>query len=1084
MPGVPPPGRTEQGFLADLKNAAERVGSRVLGEVIRWEVESVAAGTRKRPDVTIRRDSDSQALAGGEAKRPDQPEGVHPLVGSVVADVLTKARILGVKVAFTTTFFEVAVLDAEDNAKSHLDRVQGDIIRLVPEELATTGDWWKNLPEAQRDAHLEPGLTAFFERLKVALATPAIGVNLNEVALLVFARTTDRLIGEVLPMLLASREAGTLPQAIVDQASAINLKIKTSEQDARYLVAQGVAEVLTAALFYRNIRDHFSLKAMLGGTNPATGTLLLDRVDRSLTAARKASGDYETIFGLSPAATWLLKGATGPSLDHLKDLLNFVEQLNFASVTSEVIGTIFERLISPERRRDMGQHYTQPRVARSICKWAVDDPDLICADISSGAGTFLVELYAVLISLGSDHAQALTHLLGNDLDAFATHLAAVNLATRDIYRGANYPAVRVGDAFDIRLGDAVIKVEADDGTTVVVTWPVDGLDRVVGNPPYDEKPPDSAKAQSGLYALGGQSAIPMGMNGGNLAAWFVLLTSALLKPEGRFGLVLPVGVLQNDNLASFRAWLRRSYDLVIWHTEADVWFSDARVATFVLLARPKTVSTAVLGTVHFVNIRANIGGDLTDVDGVPAPHNDVEVSDLSGSADSEDLLIAGTKPQVLRDFEALTHVSALARVPGADIKYGNKLGHDAYEFDDRSPKTPGVTRDLHGHGMQLRLNKNYLLPLLSGPRDERTGEFAGNGSRKWVLNAPEKVPQGGSLATYIKHLRQLKVHEKPSVAARGANWWHVHWRSTRIAVQLHPSFEHQVWWSNEPFIAKNNFQLVRLVGKSAEDEELVAASLACAFGALASLYMTAEIGCEGVRYVTTNQMETWPVLDPVCVTDPGLRDKVLDAYRTFRRRQAQKLHKLSASTRAEFMALTAAVAEAAGASSPEQLADDAVVAAEVVCARRARREAVALAGRTPGRGRGGAPLKRRVAAFVTDHADLPRILDGLTRGPVELSLRPKAEIVQETLGFDLPGVAAATPAEELLADALVAGFECAPDLSDHALAVSIDAILHAVREYFVGPRPLQGETTYDEVAADVRRAAVDVLQAEVRRRLT
>jgi len=42
---VPPPGRSEQGFLADLKNVAEQVAGEVFGEPMRWEVESTPAGT-------------------------------------------------------------------------------------------------------------------------------------------------------------------------------------------------------------------------------------------------------------------------------------------------------------------------------------------------------------------------------------------------------------------------------------------------------------------------------------------------------------------------------------------------------------------------------------------------------------------------------------------------------------------------------------------------------------------------------------------------------------------------------------------------------------------------------------------------------------------------------------------------------------------------------------------------------------------------------------------------------------------------------------------------------------------------------
>src|SRR5262249_21248232 len=154
-----------------------------------------------------------------------------------------------------------------------------------------------------------------------------------------------------------------------------------------------------------------------------------------------------------------------------------------------------------ERRHEMGQHYTNARVARSMSRWALRDESDVVADLACGAGTFLVELHGILSRRGRSHEQILQQLLGNDLDPFAVHLATVNLATRDIHRGANYPAIRLGDAFELAPGTQVLDVRPTVGAPVHMEWPAAGLDGVVGNPPYAETPDDVQRLKARLAQL-------------------------------------------------------------------------------------------------------------------------------------------------------------------------------------------------------------------------------------------------------------------------------------------------------------------------------------------------------------------------------------------------------------------------------------------------------------------------------------------------------------------------------------------------------------------------------------------------------
>lgn len=1080
MPPVPHPGVSEVGWLADLKQIAEQVGSQAYGEAIRWDVEGLASGTARRPDVVIRRDSTAEVLASGEAKRPDTPQGSHPLIASEVQDAIEKAQILNAPLCFTTNFFEAAVFNASTNtAYAHdLDRLQGKVIPIVPLTAATTAGWWTATSLADREQLVVLGLRKLFDRLYAA-ATQPISRDINEVVLLVFARTTDRLVTPLFEEAVAERDTTGLPGSLVSHSIQVHLN-PTQDADLHYLVAQGVAEVLTATLFYRNLADHFSLPPLLAGTWPANATLLSRRIERSFGHAIHESGDYEPIFQLSPAGKWVLCHGSTPVLQQWRDLFAFVEALDFTQVSSDVIGTIFERLISPERRHAMGQHYTDPRIAQAMSRWAVRSRDEYSADIGCGAGTFLVEMYKSTVAHGASHEHALQHVMGNDLDPFAVHLATVNLATRDIHHGANYPAVRLGDAFDIRPGDEVIKVIPAVGSHVVVNWPQEGLDVVLGNPPYAKSPDDEEVARVGIVGAGGR--VPVGMNGGNLAAWFALLAAGLLKEDGRWGLVLPTGVLQNSNLAAWRTWLRSKFDVIVWHTEDDVWFSDARVATCAILATPKAGQT---GTLHFVDARGTSDGDLHSAAGTPVPTAASIVRDLTAFDAEDDILVAGIYPDELRAFADRPATSEVAGLRRVEVFSGNKLGHAMFQLRDRGANSRGVLRDLEGHQMNVRLNRQYLKPLLRSPVDERTGEFTG--SDYWVLHAPEQLPSTGALRSYINRCRELGVHLKASVRQRGAKWWHVNWRSSQIALQIHPGFLHQVWWSDEPFVAKNNFHVLVFEGDVPQaHRELIAASMASGFGALASLTISSEVGNEGVRWLSTPQLDRWPVLDPDAVSREK-REAVLSGYRLFRRLTAQEIHEMDAATMSAWQDLTAAVAEAAGLTQPQEAATETIEVARRICVRRAAREAMALAGRTRGGSSGTGALTKHLQERLEQSSAALTIVNGLTAGDAVVRLRPAEDLAQGALDLGEGGQQVDVRIEEGLARVLGAGFECAPHVPGDAetFANEIQELLDGMVADLIGAPPPGGSAshTHATFAAEIHRVTVDWLQERVDERL-
>src|SRR5262249_17527438 len=139
----------------------------------------------------------------------------------------------------------------------------------------------------------------------------------------------------------------------------------------------------------------------------------------------------------------------------------------------------------------------------------------------------------------------------------------------------------------------------------------------------------------------------------------------------------------------------------------------------------------------FVDVRGQVTGevgvtgDAGDIGTVPTPSRACTIRDLSTLPTHDDVLIAGTYPDCLRGFAESPRVATIPQVKGVHVYSGNKLGHACYQLRDLKPGGSAVIRSVRGFEMELQLNKKYLTPLLSSPKDERTGEF--RGSEYYVL---------------------------------------------------------------------------------------------------------------------------------------------------------------------------------------------------------------------------------------------------------------------------------------------------------------------------------------------------------------
>ena len=139
------------------------------------------------------------------------------------------------------------------------------------------------------------------------------------------------------------------------------------------------------------------------------------------------------------------------AVPHWRTLIDQIHDFDFSLLDYEVIGSIFERLLSPTERKKYGQFYTRPEVVDLINSFCIHRGDEKVLDPACGGGTFLVRAYARKHEQDPSraHGELLSDLFGVDVDEFATHLTTINLATRDLIDAENYPQIVRSDFFDL-----------------------------------------------------------------------------------------------------------------------------------------------------------------------------------------------------------------------------------------------------------------------------------------------------------------------------------------------------------------------------------------------------------------------------------------------------------------------------------------------------------------------------------------------------------------------------------------------------------------------------------------------------------
>ena len=228
---------------------------------------------------------------------------------------------------------------------------------------------------------------------------------------------------------------------------------------------------------------------------------------------------------------WILAASTGADLVHR--IARHVGRFRLGEVQADVLKGLYESLIDPEDRHDLGEYYTPDWLAARMCAEAIDRPlEQRVLDPSCGSGAFLFHALRRLLDaaetegLGTPAAlqRCLEKVIGIDVHPVAVQIARVTylLALGERLRDPNRPELAIpvylGDALQWNvqgfLADREVLIEVPDGPVLhfpfaVTRSPADfdaAISLMLQQGEMGAEPSDFRAALSGqLPSLDGQS---------------------------------------------------------------------------------------------------------------------------------------------------------------------------------------------------------------------------------------------------------------------------------------------------------------------------------------------------------------------------------------------------------------------------------------------------------------------------------------------------------------------------------------------------------------------------------------------------
>ena len=324
--------------------------------------------------------------------------------------------------------------------------------------------------------------------------------------------------------------------------------------------------------------------------------------------------DYEALFKPDPIES--LIPVADEAQDYLRQLIEQLAAYDWASLTDDVLGSIFEHLIPRDEQVLLGQFYTPRPVADLLVALTIDGKRPLVLDPGCGSGTFLMSVYEYLAhTVQLSHKDLLSIIWGFDISPFAAELAMINMFRQDISEHENFPRIVSGNFFERMPGETIdFPAPRTSSGTKKIPVPIPLFDCVIGNPPYlrsqnqDDLDQDyraklfTAAAKSGVKAPAKT----------DLFVFFIYHALRFMQVGSRLGYVTPASWLTADYALSLQIVFLGEVRLsAVIASSAESFFPQVDVNT-VLLVAEKVAKGGADEPIRFVTLKQPIAKLVSD----------------------------------------------------------------------------------------------------------------------------------------------------------------------------------------------------------------------------------------------------------------------------------------------------------------------------------------------------------------------------------------------------------------------------------------------------------------------------------------
>ena len=334
---------------------------------------------------------------------------------------------------------------------------------------------------------------------------------------------------------------------------------------------------------------------------------------RLLEEAYRTGGHFYSAAFDETEMDWII-ALSDPDLSRNVEWALFrMARFDFATARGDLMTGVYDRFLDRKQRKEQGEYYTPPSIARYIIDRLELSKDADFLDPACGSGTFLIERYRQVIGEDADRGladyadarAAVERMAGNDLNPFSAVMTQIQLlwhllAFGDDIKNQGFPDLQIAE----RANSLVPGSLYDPSQTRFGEIDRTGYDGVGGNPPYIriERANDlethareyfAQSRRSGSRAFSGITV------GGN--AYGLFIYRALDHwcrqpgedgPVGKLGFIVPLTFCGSDECAEIRAlfqpgarWaIREIVDMeLIW---PEVFDADVLPMILIAEARP------------------------------------------------------------------------------------------------------------------------------------------------------------------------------------------------------------------------------------------------------------------------------------------------------------------------------------------------------------------------------------------------------------------------------------------------------------------------------------------------------------------